>query len=252
MSRDRIAQFRKARSHPSLCVLEGFHAIKHGLRFGAKIRCLLAHPESRWRELADRLAPDVKDAANAICQPVSLVEFNELAPKPPHTGMIAIAERPKMELETFWQVERKAPIVILDDPSHPGNIGAVIRTAAAAGAFAVICTGDLDPWHPSVLRASAGLHFALHVASMNWPEIPPLKLTGLDADGEVLTADSVDHASVLVFGSERAGIGDEARARLSSTIAIPMTGGVSSLNLAASVAIMLYNWKLQFEQLTKN
>ena len=126
---------------------------------------------------------------------------------------------------------RTAPLVVLDAPRSPGNAGAVIRVAAAAGASGVATIGTLDPWHPTVLRGSAGLHYALPVLHVEASELDgPFVL--LDADGDI-HASLPDHA-VLVVGSERSGIGPDL------VLALPMRAGVSSLNLATAVAAALY------------
>jgi len=131
--------------------------------------------------------------------------------------------------------------VVLDDPRHPGNAGAVIRVAAAAGASGVAVTGMLDPWHPAVLRGSAGLHYALPVLSVADTEVTGPVLV-LDADGQELSG--VPDDAVLVVGSERAGVGAAWRARADQVVRLPMREGVSSLNLATATAAVLYAWRL--------
>jgi TrmH family RNA methyltransferase len=117
-----------------------------------------------------------------------------------------------------------------------------VRVAAAAGASGVAITGALDPWHPAVLRGSAGLHYALPVLSAD-----PQDITGpilvLDADGDELR-DVADDA-VLVVGSERDGVGSALRHRADAVVRLPMRDGVSSLNLATAAAAVLYAWRLK-------
>ncbi len=139
-------------------------------------------------------------------------------------------------------VPLRAPVVLLENPSHLGNLGAVVRTAAAADAGGVLVTG-CDPWHPAALRGSAGLHFALPVARLDaLPDIPR-PLLAIDPDGEPLAPELLAGA-VLAFGSERRGLSEAMLARADRRIAIPMRAGVSSLNLAAAVAVVLYAWRL--------
>jgi TrmH family RNA methyltransferase len=134
---------------------------------------------------------------------------------------------------------RSRPLVLLDAPRSPGNAGAVVRVAAAAGASGVAMTGPLDPWHPSVLRGSAGLHYALPVLLVTADEVTgPVVL--LDAGGDPRAPLPQD--AVLVVGSERAGVGAELRSRADLVLALPMRPGVSSLNLATATAAALYRW----------
>ena len=180
----------------------------------------------RARALAEQLAPDVAEAllARAV---IAAVEHP--------TGVQALARRPAEDGSVLR--ERAAPLLLLDAPRHPGNAGAAIRVAAATGASGVGLAGELDPWHPAVLRGSAGLHYALPVLRLlDQPLTGPVVV--LDADGDPDGALPDD--AVLVVGGERAGVGADLRARADVVLALPMRPGVSSLNLATSVAAALY------------
>ena len=176
--------------------------------------------------LARRLAPDVAD---------ELLRRATVAEVAHHTGVEATGEVPPLDGAVL--AARSSPLVLLDAPRSPGNAGAVIRVAAAAGASGVAFTGTLDPWHPTVLRGSAGLHYALPVL-----RVEPEEVTGpvvvLDAAGD--TGAALPPDAVLVVGSERGGVGDALRARADVVLALPMRQGVSSLNLATAVAAALY------------
>jgi TrmH family RNA methyltransferase len=212
-------------------VLEGFHAVKHALRFapGLVERVEVADPV-RAGALAERLAPDVVEAllARAHVQPVDHP-----------TGVRALARRPPPDDAVLRA--RAAPLLLLDRPRHAGNAGAAVRVAAAAGASGVATTGDLDPWHPAVLRGSAGLHYALPVLHVEPADVAGPVLV-LDAGGERLTG--VPDGAVLVVGSERTGVGPELRARADAVVSLPMRAGVSSLNLATAASAALYAWRL--------
>ncbi len=211
--------------------LQGFHAVKHALRFAPELvqTIMIADPASA-AALADRLAPDVK---------ALLLARATVGPVGHPTGVAGVADRPARDAGPL--TIRRSPLVLLDDPRHPGNVGAVVRVAAAAGASGVAVSGALDPWHPAVLRGSAGLHFALPVLSVH-PDDVTGPLLVLDADGESL-GDIPDNA-VLVVGSERAGVGPLLRSRADAVVALPMRAGVSSLNLATAVSAVLYRWRL--------
>lgn len=211
--------------------LEGFHAVKHALRFAPElVEAVEVADLDVARSLAERLAPDVAPLllARAVVGPVGHP-----------TGVQGRARRPPEDRTVLER--RQAPLLLLDAPRHPGNAGAAIRVAAAAGACGVALTGGLDPWHPAVLRGSAGLHFALPVLTTQAPELTGPVLV-LDAGGDPLPA--VPDDAVLVVGSERAGVGAELRARADAVVALPMRAGVSSLNLATSAAAALYAWRL--------
>lgn len=239
-----VARYRQARRDPTLAVIEGFHAVKHALRFGAEFICVHGAKNGTWRQLARSHAPDIGDQLNEMTEVLSDQTFPELAPQAPDTGLIALAKRPSVAPDFLGSSPNDAPLILLDHPAHGGNTGAVIRTAAAAGAAGVISFGPDDPWHPNVIRGSAGLHFALSVIST--AKLPSFRRTLLafDADGEPLRASFLEGGPVIALGSERRGLSIETRARADRILSLPMRQGVSSLNLAASAAIILYHWRL--------
>jgi RNA methyltransferase, TrmH family len=238
-----VKRFAEARSDRNQVVLEGLHALKHALRFGARIEIACAPDLARLLRLTRDLAPDLPDRIGESVREVADTTFAALAPVPPPTGVIAIAARPAVDPAPILAVPLGAPVVLLENPAHLGNLGAVVRTAAAADAGAVLVTG-CDPWHPAAVRGSAGLHFALPVARLEALPATPRRLLAIDPDGEPLTPDLVMDGAILAFGSERHGLGKEILARADRRIAIPMRAGVSSLNLATAVAVVLYAWRL--------
>jgi TrmH family RNA methyltransferase len=235
-------RFAAARGDPGLVVLEGFHALKHAFRFGARIELACTPDRAALQRLAQDLAPDIGDRLGDSVQEVAPATFAKLAPVPPATGVLAIAARPRVDPAAILGSLQPAPIVLLENPSHPGNLGAVVRVAAAAGAAAVLTTGARDPWQPAALRGSAGLHFALPVARVDPLPATDRPILVIDPGGEPLGPDLPDRA-VLAFGSERRGLGPALLARAERRLAIPMRPGVSSLNLACAVAVVLYAWR---------
>ena len=113
-----------------------------------------------------------------------------------------------------------------------------MRVAAAAGAAAVLTTGERDPWDPAALRGSAGLHFALPVGRADPAALGERPLVVLDPGGEELA--KLPDGALLAFGTERHGVSAELAARADARVRIPMRAGVSSLNLATAVAVVLY------------
>ncbi len=232
-----IRCFHEARADPGRVVIEGFHALKHALRFGARIETAVAVDPAAARALAHSLAPDIERRLADILEPVPAKLFRELAPHPPDSGILALARRPSPRVPP---VPLSAPVVLLDAPAHLGNLGAAVRVAAAAGAAAVLTTGPLDPWHPTAVRAAAGLHFALPVARIADLDAIPGPIIGLDPNGAPIHPRKLPRAAIYAFGSERRGLSAELRDRTEALLALPMREGVSSLNLATSVAALLY------------
>ena len=246
-----VQRFRRARRDPSLVVLEGFHALKHAVRFGAELVTVVCTRPSASRQLAERLAPDlcpVLSTAESVAGPT----YEALAPQPHPTGVIALARRPACGVEAILQRPGPEPVVLLEEPSHLGNLGAAVRAAAAAGAAGLVSVGRHDPWHPEAVRAAAGLQFALPVARL--PELAALPrperfdriLVAVSPDGAGIVfgasggATTLPDRAVLAFGNERRGLSKKLIASASRRVSIPMRAGVSSLNLATAVAVVLY------------
>jgi TrmH family RNA methyltransferase len=242
-----IPRFGGARRDPSLAVLEGFHPLKHALRFDAELLEVVTADAAALERLADQLAADVSERVRELAQPVDAALFAQLAPLPPTTGVMAIAVRPDADAAARLDMPRRAPVVLLEDPRDLGNMGACVRVAAAADAAALLTTGSHDPWHPDALRGSAGLHFALPVGrlqSLARLDALSAPLLAVDPDGEPLHAAALDPSAVLAFGTERHGLSAELLERADARVSIPMRAGVSSLNLATSVAAVLFAWRL--------
>ncbi|MFJ3798057.1 TrmH family RNA methyltransferase [Streptomyces sp. NPDC090088] len=233
-----------ARRAGSAVLLDGFHALKHALRFGAEVPVAVTTDRAATLALADELAPDVREALAALLTEVQPETYASLVPRPHPTAVAALAVRPSREanLQALAHLPRTAPIVVLDEPRNLGNAGAVIRLAAGFGTTGVITTGTLDPWHPTVVRGGAGLHFATAVERLTVAELPPGPVYALDPEGEDIRGTKLPDDAVLAFGSERTGLSPDLRARADHLLRLPMRPQVSSYNLATSVAMTLYHW----------
>ncbi len=240
---ERTVRFRTARRDRGLTVVEGFHALKHALRFGAELVEAVAVDPAELDALAAELAPDLGRLSDRV-EPIDAAELARLVPLVPHTGVVAIARRPAIDVAATLADPHPAPVVLLERPKNMGNIGACIRVAAAADAAAVITTGENDPWFPDAVRGAAGLQFALPVASVASLPASDRPLLAIDPEGEPLDPRALAPRAVLAFGTERHGISGDLLARADGRVSIPMREGVSSLNLATSVAITLFSQRL--------
>lgn len=241
----RLHRFRQARRDRELAVIEGFHALKHALRFDAEvIEALCAEPE-QLRRLASELAPDVGDRLLALAHQVEPDLFEQIAPRAARTGVIALAKRTRHQLNAVLADPAPAPIVLLEQPRDLNNVGACIRVAAAAQSAGVIVTGRHDPWHADAIRGAAGLHYALPVLWHDQISDSERPLIALDPDGEELRLRDLPPRAILAFGSERQGLSPQLLEQATDRVRIPMRPGVSSLNLATSVSAVLFALRLQ-------
>lgn len=245
---DLVREFHSARRDPHRVVLEGAHPLKHALRFGAVVRTLVTPDRDALAALLRDLAPDALPAVDRA-RVVEPALFERLSPAPVD-DCIALTDRPARGTSpaAAARADRtRAPWVLLEQPTHLGNIGAVVRVCAAADAAGVVATGRHDPWHPAALRGSAGLHFALPVLGCPDPHdfldalADERPLVAMHPQGEPLArAADLPPGAVLAFGSERRGLSPGLLERAHRTVRLPMRAGVSSLNLATAVAATLY------------
>jgi RNA methyltransferase, TrmH family len=232
-----LDQLRAARHDLHHVRLEGVHAVKHALRFGAAIHVAVSPDPGAALALLAALAPDV-----TLPVPLRRVDdgtWRALTGRGLPSPLLAVARRPAVSAVQVLAAPGR--VVVVEQPRHLGNLGAVVRVAAAAGAGGVLVLGDGDPWHPTAVRGGAGLQFALPVA-----RAPVLPASGgrphvaLDPEGEPLGRRRLPPDAVLLVGTERGGLSPALRARADTAVAIPMRPGVSSLNLATAVAVALY------------
>jgi len=252
-----VRRFHEARREEDLVVLQGFHALKHALRFGARVELVACSDTAELARLGKGLAPDLIERMQALAVVLPAEAFKRLGPYVPHTGVVSIACRVASDPLAMLAAGGPAPLVLLEDPRHFGNLGAVIRVAAAAEAAGVLTTGRQDPWDPVAVRGSAGLHFALPVARLEHlpARLPPVRgvaregktdrpLLALDPEGDELRPEAVPARALLAFGTERDGLSESLLERADARLRLPMRAGVSSLNLATSVAAVLYSLRL--------
>ena len=130
------------------------------------------------------------------------------------------------------------PLLVLDGVQDPGNVGAIARTAAAAGAPALaVLPGTADPFGPKAVRASAGNVFRLKLARVQWKDLAELDGYGAAPSGGAPLAEApIESAGMVVLGSEAHGLSRQ-DLRL---VTVPLTEGVESLNVAAAAALILF------------
>ncbi|WP_194721368.1 TrmH family RNA methyltransferase [Noviherbaspirillum malthae] len=205
---------------PSLCV------ISESARQGGEVEALLVRCESRRVHCV--MLPD------ALYQAISQVESG--------VGVLFVAETPHLEMPGRLNMSA----VLLDNLQDPGNMGSILRSAAAAGINHVFCSkGTVFAWSPKVLRAGMGAHFLLKI-------FENVDLQALLADASVPVLATSSHASQRVFdmdlsgpvawlfGHEGQGVSDQLLASATHRVAIPHLGKVESLNVAASAAICFF------------
>ncbi|MEX0836152.1 MAG: TrmH family RNA methyltransferase, partial [Nitriliruptor sp.] len=181
--------------------------------------------------------PDVVVPAGT--QELERQEWRDLVPRELPSPALAVARRPTGSAAEV--LATAGLVVVLDRPRHLGNLGAVVRVAAAAGATGVLTVGDADPWHPTAVRAAAGLQFAVSVAATDRlpADTGTRTIVALDPNGTDLLG-ALPPDGLLLVGTERGGLTPDLLDRADQRVRLPMRPGVSSLNLATAVAAALY------------
>jgi TrmH family RNA methyltransferase len=168
--------------------------------------------------------------------------FAQLAPVQTPTGILAVIQIPESPAGT----PSGSLVVMLDGIQDPGNVGAIIRSAAAADADAVaLSRGCADPWSPRALRAAMGAHFSLRIHAQC-----DLHRAAHAFDGRVVATGgrggvsphevSLTGPVALLFGSEGAGLSEPLATAADAVISIPLARGIDSLNVGAAAAVILF------------
>ncbi len=220
--------------------------IRDALAAHVMVRRVILCPEFLG-ESEDAVREEIAGAVGA--SPVLTVApavMRSLADTDTPQGLLAVVDLPAMGLPTFDA--RVGFVLVLDGVRDPGNVGTLIRTAAAANCDAVITiAGSADAFAPKVVRSAMGAHFRVPiVADIGWGSLGPAIailpiVCGADGASSLLY-DAVEWrvGCAVIVGNEDRGLSADARRWCTGTARIPMARGVESLNASLSGAIMLY------------
>lgn len=238
---------RKARDRHQLFVAEGVRAVEELLRSPLAIRGVLMGPQLRDAPRGALLADAVSSRGLVACE-VTPLEFASAAETESPQGILAIAEVPRRSFADV-PADWGGVVVVLDAVQDPGNVGTILRTAAALGARATIALpGTVDLWNAKVVRSAMGAHFRHTAFSATWSELDAFRaeagalLAAADAGGEPASTAGRAPRMVLVVGNEGAGLSADARARADRLVSIPIAADVESLNVAVATGILLYTF----------
>jgi RNA methyltransferase, TrmH family len=236
---------RKAREKHSLFVAEGVRSTEELLRSGLTIRGVLVAPQLADAPRGQALRAAL-DQSGAEIEEVSEKDFRSAAETESPQGILAIGEVPRRSVDTL-DVARECRLLVLDGLQDPGNVGTILRTAAALGATATIALpGTVDLWNPKVIRSSMGAQFqhpAFHASLeevVNILERNEIELWATDAGGSPLERGPAPARLAIAVGNEGSGLSPAIRAKAKRTISVPLAGNVESLNVAVATGIILY------------
>lgn len=234
-----LAESPRERRESGKTLLDGAHLVAGALAAGVPILEWVVSEQGLVNdEIGALLAAN--DSIPLTCLPDGL--FAQISPVDSPSGLLAVIEIPAPSSSVVDD-----SLVVLDGVQDPGNLGTILRTAAAAGIRRVLLTqGCAQAWSPRALRAGMGGHFRLEVQErVDAPAVLDgypgrILATALETGAQSLYALDLRGPVAWLFGSEGAGLSDEVAALATDLVRIPMPGVVESLNVGAAAAVCLF------------
>jgi RNA methyltransferase, TrmH family len=238
----KLSESRRERLHSGLVLLSGTHLALSALHTGWTLqRVLLREGQAGNREL-----DEVVEQSRAPVTTLAGALFDEIEQMASPSGLLAIGVLPKPPT-----LRHDGACVLLDGIQDPGNVGTILRTAAAAGVDqAWLGMGCADAWSPKVLRAAMGAHFVLPVIERVDCAAAMDAFSGARAITTLERAQSLYQVDLrgdllLALGAEGRGVSHAVASRATLRVHIPMQAGVESLNVAAAAAVCLFERRRQ-------
>ena len=237
---------RKARERKGYFVAEGVRTVEELLASrravtGALV-CPAIHATSRGAALLAALQSRGVETVE-----VSDKEFESAADTENPQGVLAIAKAPSATLSALDLPNGPLRLLVLDGVQDPGNAGTLVRTGAALGVHAVIALpGTADLWSAKSIRSAVGAHFRRPVLHGDIAELQSLlaesriELWATAGVGAPIDASPAPERLAVAVGNEGAGVSDAIRELAARSVALPMSSGVESLNVAVAAGIALY------------
>jgi len=242
----RDLQRRKARERQQLFVCEGIRATEELIRSPLAVQGVIAAPAFVAAPRGAALRSEIEARGIPILE-VSEREFASAATTESPQGILAIAEIPVASLDAL-ALPPRARVLVLDGVQDPGNVGTMLRTAAALGASATLAApGTVDLWNAKVVRSAMGALFHFPALPATWDALDSLlagrgiPLWGADAAGQPIETIARPTSVALVVGNEGAGLSAPARARCERLVGISLAPSIESLNVAVAAGILLHH-----------
>lgn len=241
---------RRARDEQRITLVEGAREISHALDAGViplEIYCCPALFDAAGSLLFTRLTALANAQPTPMFFEVTEAVFAKIAYRGDSGGLLLVIPYIDRPL-TALPLHTPPFVVIIEGVEKPGNLGAILRTADAAGVDGVVvCAGATDLHNPNVVRASLGALFTLPIAAATTTEVlgwllqQQIRAIAASPHGTIAyTAVDLTDGVAIVMGSEALGLSAEWLAAADAVVTIPMRGQLDSLNLSAATAVMLY------------
>ncbi len=243
----RALRQKKARLESGLFIVEGIRPLGEAVEAGASIETILFAPDFLHSEYAEGLISTLsKRGVN--CLTLTKDVFESISDKENPQGILGLVKQETKNIDDL-NPENFSWGVGLVSPQDPGNLGTILRTIDAVGASGLLLLdSNLDPYHPSAVRASMGSIFWRPVAAtsfqefIRWSREHGFTIYGASAHAhqEIRQVQHFFSPRILLLGSERQGLTTEQSAACDFLIRLPMHGHATSLNLAVAAGVVLY------------
>lgn len=239
----------RTRRKEGLFVVEGRRELEHCLNAGYKAKTVFMCPEiispGDFEEIYDKACTEDGNGPAVIEIPTVL--YDKIAYRGGTEGIMAEIESKEKDLDSL-NIGKNPLIIVLESVEKPGNLGAVLRSADACGADAVIiCDPQTDLYNPNLIRSSIGAIFTVPVAAassedtIKWLKGNNIRIyTAQLQDSEWYYDTDMKGGTAIIMGTEATGLTDIWRQAADAHIKIPMLGQLDSLNVSVSAAILLY------------
>jgi TrmH family RNA methyltransferase len=237
---------RKGRDAQRRIIIDGVREIRLAVAAGVQLTELYFHADlcrsAEHQQLLSQAAGTGAELIEVTSQVMEKLAFGNRA-----EGLVAVAQPPLRSLAD-WQPEKNALIAVVEGAEKPGNLGAILRTADAAGiAGLIVADGGTDLHNPNAIRASLGAIFTVPLFeattgdTLAWLHSKQFRVLTARVDAELdYTAADFRGRVAIVLGSEAQGLSDSWRADDIQAIRLPLLGHVDSLNLSATAAVLFY------------
>jgi len=246
---------RRERDATGLTLIDGGREALRAMEAGAVVEAAFVCPPLLASREAQRVAEKLSQSFGPFGASIEYAEvseraFERLAYGDRADGVILVVRAPKAELADV-PLPATPLVVVTEDVEKPGNVGAILRSADAVAADAVIAAGGTDLYNPNVIRASIGTVFSVPVVAAppreaaDWARMRGLRIVATRVDASTLHVDAdLRGPLAVVLGSEASGLSDAWRGDDIAAIRLPMLGVADSLNVSAAAAVILYEaWR---------
>ena len=236
---------RRARERNTRFVAEGVRTVEELLRSPVHSDGALVSPSLSATPRGTALLESVRAAGMPVLE-VDEKDFASASSTESPQGILVVAEIPQRD-PALLALGDTARVLVLDGVQDPGNVGTLLRTAAAFGVDVTLAMPDtVDLWNAKVVRSAMGALFRHQALACEWDAFDALRAAhrvqcwAADASGEPIDRTPNNRAIALIVGNEGGGLSSEARGRADRRVAIPIASDVESLNVAVAAGILLY------------